>query len=92
MEENQIPRRHWHLDKTISVGHLISTLVIAISVITWAGSIDRRVEQNALAVKYLNEEQVQQRQRIDAVRNEIKTDLRAINDKLDRLIERQSER
>ena len=83
-------RRVWHLDKTISVGHLLSTVVIAISIFSWASAVDRRVEQNAQAIKYLSKEQTEGQNRLDALRSEIKTDLRAINAKLDRLIERQS--
>jgi len=82
-------RRAWHLDKTISVGHLLSTVVIAISVFSWASAVDRRVEQNAQAIKYLSKEQTEGQNRLDALRSEIKTDLRSINAKLDRLIERQ---
>ncbi len=102
-----IERRAWHLDKTISVGHLLSTVVIAISVFSWASAVDRRVEQNAQAIDYLKREQTKQsqnisdfraefkedfrqvEQRMDAVRIEIKSDLNAINAKLDRLIEKQ---
>jgi len=82
-------RKNWHLDKTISVGHLLSTVVIAISLFSWASAVDRRVEQNAQAIKYLTKEQIEGQFRLDALRSEIKTDLRAINAKLDRLIERQ---
>lgn len=85
-----IERQAWHLDKTISVGHLLSTVIIAISVFSWASAVGRRVEQNAQAIKYLSKEQTADQHRLDALRSEIKIDLRNINTKLDRLIERQS--
>ena len=54
--------RHWHLDKTISVGHLLSTIVIAVSVFSWASAVDSRVEQNAQAVIYLTKQQQENKQ------------------------------
>lgn len=36
-------RRHWHLEKNISVGHIITTIAIAGSVFLWAMKMDTRV-------------------------------------------------
>lgn len=85
-------KRSWHLDKTISVGHLVSTVLIAVSVFSWALTLDKRVEQNALAITHLKEQQAAEQKRIEQLRGEIKQDLRDINHKLDRLIESQSKR
>lgn len=84
-------KANWHLDKTISVGHLVSTLVIAVSVFSWAMALDKRVEQNSLAISHLKEQQATEQKRIQELRQEIKQDLRDINSKLDRLIESQLE-
>ena len=84
-------RREWHLDKTVSVGHIISTLVIAMSVFSWALAIDKRVEQNAQNIKFLTQNHKRLENHVEATRNEIRQDLRAINAKLDRLIERRTE-
>ena len=85
-------KRSWHLDKTISVGHLVSTLVIAISVFSWAITLDKRVEQNSIAIVHLKEQQANEQKRLQELRQEIKQDLRDINSKLDRLIENQGKR
>ncbi len=85
-------KRSWHLDKTISVGHLVSTVVIAVSVFSWAMTLDKRVEQNSLAIIHLKEQQAAEAKRIEQLRSEIKQDLRDINSKLDRLIENQVKR
>ena len=85
-------RRSWHLDKTISVGHLVSTVVIAVSVFSWAMTLDKRVEQNSLSITHIKEQQIAEQKRIDQLRTEIKQDLRDINQKLDRLIESQGKR
>ncbi|WP_434359893.1 hypothetical protein NF212_06460 [Parasalinivibrio latis] len=77
----------WHIDKTISVGHLISTVIIAISVFSWASAVDRRVEQNAQAIAFVREQIKQERVRTDNALGDLKTNLRDINNKLDRLIE-----
>ena len=82
-------RREWHLDKTVSIGHIISTLIIAMSVFSWALAIDKRVEQNAQSIKFLTQNQKRVESRVDSTRQEIRQDLQAINSKLDRLIERQ---
>ena len=82
-------RREWHLDKTVSIGHIISTLIVAISVFSWALAIDKRVEQNDQSIKFLAENQKRVESRVDSIRQEIRQDLQAINSKLDRLIERQ---
>ena len=36
-------RRHWHLDKTLNISHLLTTLVIAGSLFAYANNMDRRV-------------------------------------------------
>lgn len=36
-------RRHWHLDKTLNVSHLLTTVVIAGSLFAYANNMDRRV-------------------------------------------------
>lgn len=85
-------KRSWHLDKTISVGHLVSTVIIAVSVFSWAVTLDKRVEQNSLNIEHLKEQQVNDRKQVQEMRVEIKQDLRDINAKLDRLIESQAKR
>ena len=84
-------RRSWHLDKTVSIGHILSTLIIALSVFSWAMAIDKRVEQNAQKIVFLEKNHKRLEDRFDATRNEIRQDLRAIHTKLDRLIERRME-
>ena len=36
-------RRGWHLDKTVSVSHLMTTLTIAASVFVWASKMEQRI-------------------------------------------------
>lgn len=84
-------RREWHLDKTISVGHLISTITIAVSVFAWAMALEKRVEQHATQIEVLKESHALNRSRIDGMRGELKQDYLRIEDKLDRLLETQAQ-
>ena len=79
----------WHLDKTVSIGHIISTVAIALSVFSWALVMDKRIEQNAQSIKFLTQTQKDAEDRFSVTKQEIRQDLQAINAKLDRLIERQ---
>lgn len=36
-------RRGWHLDKTVSVSHILTTLAIAGSVFVWASKMEQRI-------------------------------------------------
>ena len=36
-------KQAWHLDKTVSIGHLITTLTVAGSVLIWAMNVSTRV-------------------------------------------------
>lgn len=83
-------RRQFHIDKSISVGHILTTLGIAISAFIWASSIDQRVSQNSQSIEFINKNQARSDSRIDVLRAEIRQDLRDINGKLDRLIQSQA--
>ena len=70
----------WRLSKSITWGHVLSTLAMSISVFLWVSSVDKRIEQNTQAIAYIKDEHTKEQQRLEA-------DLRAINAKLDRLVE-----
>jgi hypothetical protein len=83
MEEQENRRRHWHLEKSISVGHIITTVAIAGSVLTWAMRMDTRVSVIETQIHYSAEQQ----KRIESTGreglNEIKASLIRIESKLD---------
>lgn len=39
----EIDRRGWHLDKTVSISHLLTTITIAGSVFIWASKMEQRI-------------------------------------------------
>lgn len=81
-------RRGWHMDKTVSVSHIISTLLLAVSAFWWASSVDRRVDSNLQEIEHLTALWVREREEREASRREFKADLRDIGSKLDKMNER----
>jgi hypothetical protein len=67
----------WHLKKEIQLGHLITTLTVAISAVVYINKIEQRVA-------VIESQLVDQR----SVATVLRSQLERINDKLDRLIER----
>ena len=81
--------RQWHLEKSVSISHIISTLVIAGSMFIYIGKMDTRIallEQSTQQQSHTD--QRQDYERSEAFK-EFKEGMKAINEKLDRLIERQ---
>ena len=77
----------WHLSKSINVSHIMSTFVLAIGAITYIGDIKSDQEKLKLEVDHIKSEQVAESSRNNRKFNELKTDLKDISRKLDRLIE-----
>ena len=76
-------RQGWSLNKSINLGDMFGGLAVAASMLVYATTLDRRVSVVEDQVKTLKETQTE-------LRAEFKTEFRAVNDKLDRLIERQT--
>lgn len=71
-------RRHWHLDKTLNLSHLLTTLVIAGSLFMYAGGMDKRVavlEAQVVSQKQANE---QARNDVRELINDVKFEVRAL--------------
>lgn len=79
-------RRKWHIEKTINLSHLITTIGLAASVMIWASKMDTRVTvlEAAAAV------QTRQNERAEQEAKDMKTTIAVqyvqLNDKLDKLI------
>ena len=76
-------RQGWSLNRSINLGDMFGGLAVAASMMVYATTLDRRVSVVEDQVKTLKETQAD-------LRAEFKTEFRAVNDKLDRLIERQT--
>ena len=79
--------RQWHLDKSVSVTHIISTLAIAGALFAWASNMDNRVSLNEQKTNIDGTRISQLEAAANNLRLEIKSDLNDVNRKLDRLIE-----
>jgi hypothetical protein len=77
MQLDNLGAKGWHLKKEIQLGHLITTITVAISAVIYVNKIEQRVAVIESQVIY-------QKETADVLRNQ----LEKINDKLDRLIER----
>ena len=42
-DEREQRGKQWHIDKSFSIGHLLTTILIASSVFLWAGKMDSRM-------------------------------------------------
>lgn len=90
MDNDQTMRAHherWHLKKEINVGHMITTLIMAIGLVAWGSNMDRRLTR--VEVSASDQSWTDQKQDI-AIRDSalsLTTRLDRIDSKLDRLIE-----
>jgi hypothetical protein len=75
-------RRGWHVDKTLNVSHLFTTLVIAGSLFAYAGSMDKRVAilEEKMRAQVDVSDRVQQD--IKDLTNDIKYELRLLRAEL----------
>lgn len=84
MEENT---PGWHLKKEIQLGHIITTLTVAVSAVVYVG----KVEQRVAVLEDARAEQLRRDARQDETTtqalNALRTQLERIDGKLDRIIE-----
>lgn len=48
---NDQPKTGWHVDKRVSIGHIITTLTVAVSIVVWMMSLENRVGINTQAIE-----------------------------------------
>ncbi|MCK7547178.1 hypothetical protein ACFQGA_09490 [Marinobacter koreensis] len=85
-------RRSWHIDKGIPIAVILSVVVLAVSISRDQSKQDERISLVETSVQMLQKSRLNDQERAEKRFDEFKTDLRAINAKLDRLIESQYER
>ncbi len=71
----------WHLDKRLSIGHIVTTLTVLIGIMLYATDMDKRLSLQEQRLESLN---AQYHSREQALNKR----LDKIDEKLDRLIER----
>ena len=82
-------KEQWHLDKRLNVGHLLTTISVAGLLVIWAMNMESRIAEHEVRIttntKQLEKSEERTNQTFERVYNLVSK----INDKLDRLIERQ---
>ena len=63
----------WHLDRRVSVGHIVTTLVVVVSFVIWMLTLESRVSTNTLNIAY-NKAAEEKHQMVEHVRLEVKLD------------------
>lgn len=48
-------KEHWHLDKRLSIGHLITTFTVGISIIVYVLNLENNVDINANNIQHNKE-------------------------------------
>jgi len=76
----------WHLDRRISIGHLMTTATLLVAMMLWAGRMDTRI--SLLEVTLTRQVNVDRRQdeATQLLREEIREELRSLNEKMDRYL------
>jgi predicted Holliday junction resolvase-like endonuclease len=85
-------QERWHLDKRVQVSHIVATAVAVISVVVYINKIDQRVavvETQIISQKERDERQDRYQAEMQKLMYE---QLTKIDEKLNRLIERQNVR
>ena len=80
---------HWHLSKSISIGHLMTTLAVVLSGFVYISDIDTQVQKQGVQIQAMRDSQSAERQVTESMFNRLREDMKSINTKLDKLIERE---
>lgn len=82
------PPRQWHLDKTVSITHLFSTIAAIATLIVLGSKFDTRVTLLEQTNGSQHSVDTRQDKEVDDFKRTVREDYRAIDDKLQRIIER----
>ena len=88
MPEYEDRRQGFHLSRTFSVGHLISTAVVVVAGFTWAGDLEKSITVNEMKITSLSDRMDRTDERHSEQFGEIKEMLKSMSMKIDRLGER----
>lgn len=86
-KEDRRASANWHLEKSVSISHLISTAAIILAVLTFASKMDTRVAILEQAENYQNRTDMAQDADRARLASQVNSQLVIINAKLDRIIE-----
>lgn len=79
--------KRWHIDKTINLAHVLTTMGLIAALFAWGGNVDKRIallEDNRIVQKAID---MQQDEQARAAVLLLREELRDVGRKLDRLSE-----
>lgn len=85
-------RQEWHIDKSISVGHMVSTMTLAAALLGFVFSMNTKVETVSIRIDAIEERVTRNDARQAQDMAVIQSGQRRLEDKMDRIIERNAER
>jgi len=54
-KDTKSKRSEWHIDKRLNIGHLITTLLVVVSMVTWFNTLETKVITNIQAIGFNTE-------------------------------------
>ncbi|WP_417500752.1 hypothetical protein [Marinobacter sp.] len=87
MAEGAGDRRGWHVDKGIPIAVIITVIVLAVGGMRHLGKQDERLSNVELNIEHLKQSRLADQMRAEKKYDDLKTDLRVIGAKIDRLNE-----
>ena len=76
----------WHIEKRVTWGHMISTIVLGAALLTAWDDIGDRVDAHEIEIKYVQEKDLSLEAQYFDLRKENREQYKAISEKLDSLI------
>ena len=80
---------HWHLSRSISLSHMLTTVALVVSGVIYVGDIDTKVEKQGVQIESMQREISQQRDDTKEMFDTLRDDMKGIDRKLDKLIDRE---
>jgi len=87
MSEDMSDRRGWHVDKGIPIAVIITVVMLAVSISRDQSKQDERISLVETSVHMLQQARLNDQARTEKNFDELKADIKAMNAKLDRLIQ-----
>lgn len=87
MTPTPIKPEPWHIKREIQIGHLITTMSVAFSVIWYAGKLEQRIALVEQSIVMQRERDLSQDNQASMSYQQMRQQLDRIDSKLDRLIE-----
>jgi len=69
---SDINRKDWHIDKSVSMGHLVTTCAIIVGMIMYFGAQDKRISSNEQSIEFMKDQRSEDLRRIEKTLDEIK--------------------